>query len=184
MQDLSMQFSEIIVNSLNADSSLITILIEDSETKDKIIFEVIDNGRGMTKEFLEKLTDPFQSTRKVRKIGLGTAFFKEMCDQCEGEFKVESKVGKGSTVSTYVRKTNIDVPPMGDIPGMMMAMLTNTKDVNIDFTYKSDVGTFHLNTKEIQNILGDDVKITDPNILVWIKEYMSEGITKIKGGSL
>jgi signal transduction histidine kinase len=116
MQDLSMQFSEIIVNSLNADSSLITILIEDSEIKDKIIFKVIDNGRGMTKEFLEKLTDPFQSTRKVRKIGLGTAFFKEMCDQCEGEFKVESVVGEGSTVSTYVRKNNIDVPPMGDIP--------------------------------------------------------------------
>jgi hypothetical protein len=67
---------------------------------------------------------------------------------------------------------------------MMMAMLTNSKDVDIDFTYKTDIGTFHLNTKEIQNILGDDVKINDPTILVWIKEYMSEGIAKSKGGSL
>ena len=184
MQDLAMQFSEIIVNSLNADSSKVIISIEDSGIKDRIIFEVIDDGRGMSSEFLEKLTDPFQSTRKTRKIGLGTSFFKEMCDQCEGEFKVESEVNKGTRVYAYVRKSNIDVPPMGNIPDMMMAMLANSNDVNIDFTYKTDLDTFHFSTEEIQEILGDEIRINSPDILVWIRDYMSEGIERCKGGSL
>jgi len=184
MQDLAMQFSEIIVNSLNAESNLITIKIEDSDKKDKIIFEVKDNGRGMSKQFLEKLTDPFQSSRKIRKIGLGTAFFKEMCDLCEGEFKVESELGVGTKVFSYVKKTNIDVPPMGNIPDMMMAMLTNTKETDIEFTYKTDIDTFFFSTKEIKKILGKDVKITNPDILVWIRDYISDGITKCKGGRL
>ena len=62
---------------------------------------VEDNGYGMTREFLEKIFDPFtraenSMTNKIQGTGLGLAITKNIVDLMGGTIAVRSEPGKGS----------------------------------------------------------------------------------------
>ncbi|MBU8907542.1 sensor histidine kinase [Desertibacillus haloalkaliphilus] len=58
--------------------------------------EVTDNGSGITKEDLPKLFDPFFTT-DTKGTGLGLAVVQQLVLQNDGEVKVESNPGEGTT---------------------------------------------------------------------------------------
>lgn len=65
-------------------------------------FVVADSGIGMTKEFLEKLFEPFAreeafAPRDATGTGLGMPIVKNLVTQMGGHIEVESTLGKGST---------------------------------------------------------------------------------------
>jgi len=59
-----------------------------------------DNGCGMTREELERATEPFY-TKSINGIGLGLAIVKKLVDQNEGSFQLESEPGEGTTVNLW-----------------------------------------------------------------------------------
>ena len=48
--------------------------------EDRLVISFIDNGCGMSEEFVAKVTDPFATTRSTRKVGLGLPLLKELCE--------------------------------------------------------------------------------------------------------
>ncbi|GEM_PF-2371446 len=63
-------------------------------------FEVSDTGKGIKKEALSKIFEPFrQDEEGIAKggTGLGLAISKKISELLQGELKVESQIGKGST---------------------------------------------------------------------------------------
>ncbi|PKL89540.1 MAG: hypothetical protein CVV23_04820 [Ignavibacteriae bacterium HGW-Ignavibacteriae-2] len=67
-----------------------------------IYFEVKDTGRGISKEYLPKLYEPFTQeeqgyTRKFEGNGLGLSLVKKYCDIINAAITVESEQGKGTT---------------------------------------------------------------------------------------
>ena len=74
MKELSLNILDIAQNSIKAKATLVEILV--TENSEKLTFEITDNGCGMTEEFLKNVTDPFTTTRKTRKVGLGLPFLK------------------------------------------------------------------------------------------------------------
>ncbi|MDD5746822.1 MAG: ATP-binding protein [Candidatus Omnitrophica bacterium] len=64
---------------------------------DQVTVRVSDTGSGIEKSHLEKICEPFFST-KVRGIGLGLAIAKEIIENHNGTLTIESRVGKGTTV--------------------------------------------------------------------------------------
>ncbi|WP_165045671.1 PAS domain-containing hybrid sensor histidine kinase/response regulator [Adlercreutzia sp. ZJ138] len=69
-----------------------------------------DNGIGMSKEFLEKLFEPFSRAEdsrvsKVEGTGLGMAIARNIARRMNGDIAVESELGKGTTfVVTLILK--------------------------------------------------------------------------------
>ena len=66
-----------------------------------MLTSVIDNGIGMTPEYLEHIFEPFTReessvTNKIQGTGLGMSITKSLVDLMGGEIKVESEVGKGT----------------------------------------------------------------------------------------
>jgi two-component system nitrogen regulation sensor histidine kinase NtrY len=59
---------------------------------------VTDTGRGIRKKDMEMLFDPkFTTKREKRSLGVGLYLAKNFLEMMNGEIKVESKVGKGTT---------------------------------------------------------------------------------------
>ena len=71
MEEISLHVLDIVQNSLSADAALIHIEVDEQEQDDTLSVQITDDGRGMPPEFVEKVTDPFVTTRTTRKVGLG-----------------------------------------------------------------------------------------------------------------
>ena len=71
MNDLALHLLDIVQNSLSAGASLISIRLEEHVTENLLKMIVEDNGRGMTQEQVQKLSDPFFTSRTTRRVGLG-----------------------------------------------------------------------------------------------------------------
>ena len=177
MEDLAMHMMEIIMNSIKANSSLIKILISNLNKTNKIILEIIDDGYGMDKDLLERVTNPFTTSRTTRKVGLGVSFMKGLCETCDGTFEIESKVSIGTSLKATIRKDHIDVPPLGDIGELMMMCIQSDENIDYELTYIDDYKEFVFKSKTIkEELMG--VSLSEPDILLWIKEYINQEIRK------
>jgi CheY-like chemotaxis protein len=83
----------------------ITLRIKGIPTKsslyENISFEVEDNGRGMSKSYMEKIFTPFSREvlsgyEDVNGTGLGLAITRNLVDLMGGTINVDSKIGKGT----------------------------------------------------------------------------------------
>ena len=57
-----------------------------------------DSGAGIPPEHLEKVFEPFFTT-KARGTGLGLSITRQIVEQHHGTIRVESEVGRGTTVT-------------------------------------------------------------------------------------
>ena len=104
MKDLSLYLLDITMNSVRAGAKHIDIKL--SESDDHVLtMTVSDDGCGMTPEQVARLSDPFYTTRKTRKVGLGVPFLKMLAEMCGGACRVcrvaalaETPVHHGVTV--------------------------------------------------------------------------------------
>ena len=72
---------------------------------------VTDTGCGMTPEVLDHAFEPFFTTKPVGKgTGLGLSQIFGFAHQSAGEVGIESQVGKGTTVSIYLPRTEVAAP--------------------------------------------------------------------------
>lgn len=180
MKEISLNILDIAENSVKAKASNITISVfEDNE---KLSFTVLDDGVGMDKNFLEKVTNPFTTTRSTRPVGLGIPLLKMSAEQTGGSFKIESKYIKdypeshGTVTSATFYKTHIDFIPLGDIIETVVTLIQGNSDIDFIFTHKIGDKTISLDTKELRNFLGD-VPLNNIEVVLWIKEYLGEQYT-------
>ncbi len=93
-------FQNIIINSIDAISQsqndpMIKISLIMNEKEMEIIFT--DNGRGISKENLPKIFDPFFSTKTVgHGTGLGLAIVEGIIEKHSGQIIVNSTLGEGT----------------------------------------------------------------------------------------
>jgi signal transduction histidine kinase len=72
---------------------------------------VTDTGCGMTAEVQERAFEPFFTTKPIGKgTGLGLSQIFGFAHQSGGEVGIESKLGKGTTVSLYLPRTEAAAP--------------------------------------------------------------------------
>jgi two-component system, NtrC family, sensor histidine kinase HydH len=87
----------LIKNSLEAMDSGGEITLESGADRRHIWFSVQDTGAGIPPELLEKVFNPFFST-KEKGTGLGLAVIHKIITDHQGSVAVESEPGKGTTV--------------------------------------------------------------------------------------
>ena len=76
MKELAMHVYDLMENSTAANAKDIKLTIVDSLKNNDFHFTIEDNGKGMSPEFLAKVTDPYTTSRTTRKVGLGLPLIK------------------------------------------------------------------------------------------------------------
>jgi heavy metal sensor kinase len=84
-----------------------------AKQNDFIITEIKDTGIGISKEDLDKVFDRFYRADKSRSkeggFGLGLSICEEIVNLHGGRMEIESEIGRGATVSIYL-KNNTQIP--------------------------------------------------------------------------
>lgn len=174
MRELSLHILDIVQNSLEAGATHITIEIDEDLAEDRLTIRVMDNGRGMDAETLRRVTDPFFTTRKTRKVGLGLPLLKAAAEQCNGRLTIQSAPGQGTTVTAEFQHSHIDRAPLGDMPASLMTILLAEQPVEVRYVHRVNERQFVLDTRELREALGD-VPLTHPKVRQWLYEYLRQG---------
>lgn len=151
---------DIVQNSLEADSTLVSISID--EDLRMLRFIVADNGKGMSKEVQAKVLDPFYTDgikHTKRKVGLGIPFLVQSVDSAGGEFSLESSEGVGTTVRFSFDLDNVDTPPFGELSSTLVAIFGHPSSCEIVVkrtlsTTRGD-GEWEVRRSELLEALGD-----------------------------
>ncbi|HEX4761997.1 MAG TPA: ATP-binding protein, partial [Sphingomicrobium sp.] len=85
--------------------------VGDIRAGEYVQISVTDTGCGMPPEVKERAFEPFFTTKPVGKgTGLGLSQIFGFAHQSGGEVGIESEVGKGTTVSIYLPRTEVAAP--------------------------------------------------------------------------
>lgn len=187
MNDLSLHLLDIAQNSIRAEAKEISITFLESKANNRYEFCVSDNGKGMSEDMVQKVCDPFFTTRTTRKVGLGLPLLKQNAQMAGGDVEIRSELGKGTSTSVWYQKDNIDRPPVGKIANTLMLIITANPHLQIVYKHQTDEGDFEISTQEIQEALGDDIIMNQPPVMKYIDELISENLEDIgaenqKGG--
>ena len=177
MNELSLYILDLVQNSVTAGSKHITITVTFDTTADTLLIEIEDDGCGMSEELLSKVTSPFTTTRKTRKVGLGIPMIMQLCQMCEGRFDIKSKLGEGTKLTLLFQASHVDLPPMGSLPETMLSLVNGTPEgIEFKLVYTVDQNGFDFDTGEVRQMLGADVPLNTPEVLTWIRDYIQENI--------
>jgi len=178
MREISLHILDIVQNSIAAGANRIEIKAEADTKRDWLTVTVKDDGRGIPDDMLERITDPFVTTRTTRKVGLGLPMLKAAAEMCGGGLRIGSVEGKGTEVTAQFGLSHIDRMPYGDIVGTIVTIIAANPDRDFRYEHIVDDRVFVFDTSDIRREL-DDVPINALPVLNWIRGYLEEGIARV-----
>jgi anti-sigma regulatory factor (Ser/Thr protein kinase) len=179
MNDLSLHILDISENSIEAGAKNIEIIITEDTENDLLTLEINDDGKGIKEEMMEKITDPYITSRKTRNIGLGIPLFKEAAENSGGKFSIDSKEGAGTRVKAEFRYSHIDRKPLGNMPETLIAIILRAENTEIAYCHRKNRKDFVFRTKDLK----DDLKIkslNEPGLLKNLKETLNHKISELQ----
>lgn len=179
MREISLHILDIVQNSLAAQAANIAIIIDESYDKDEFCLKIEDDGCGMSEEKVKRALDPFYTTRKTRKVGLGLSMLQANAQGCNGDLSIFSKEGQGTVVKAIFQHSHIDRPPLGDMVSTMVALISGSPHVNFLYKHSCNDKKFIFQTKEMKDIL-QETPLSHPQVLVWIKDCLREKEKSLK----
>lgn len=178
MLELAMHILDIAENSVRAGAKLITIRILEDLEKDLYVMEIADDGRGMNAGDRQRALDPFYTTKKVRKVGLGLPMLQNAARNTGGAFRLDSAVGRGTTVTANFRRGHIDRQPLGNIASSLLGLILGNPGVDFLYHHRVDGRSYTLDTRELKKEL-EDVPLSHPEVTKFIRENINEGLKEI-----
>ncbi len=134
----------------------------------RLTIRVADNGRGMDAQTVQRVIDPFFTTRSTRNVGLGLPLLRAAAQRCNGDLTVTSQLGVGTTVLAEFQRDHIDRAPLGDMPSTLWGVLLSDRACDLRYVHEVDGRVFELDTRAMREILGD-VPLTHPDVRVWLQ---------------
>ncbi len=182
MRELALHILDLVQNSIEAGASRVLLVIIEDIGGDTLTIRVRDNGRGMDDATRRRVLDPFVTTRKTRRVGLGLPLIDMSTRQCGGYLRIDSQVGEGTEVEAVYRHSHLDRPPLGDLVATVKTLIV--ANPGLDFVYRHTVGgaVFEVATRELTSILGD-MPLTHPDVIAWLDEYLAANEANLYGGA-
>ncbi len=178
MKELSLNILDVAENSVKARATLTQVLL--SETAHTLTLTIADDGCGMDAETVERVIDPFYTTRTTRSVGLGLPLLKLEAEMTGGGVTVTSRHeaahpdDHGTTVTAVFHTDHIDCPPLGDIVATVTTLIQGHPDTDFLFRHEREgKEPVELDTRELRPVL-EDVPLDSYEVLQWIEGFLTE----------
>ncbi len=179
MKDIANHIFDILENSVRAGATKIEILMK--FTQGCFYCQITDNGAGIkVKEKEREVTDPFVTSRKERRVGLGLPLLKSTAEGTGGFLKIYNLEKRGCCLEFAINMIHIDAKPFGDLTRVILDALICWPET--DLILWLDNGNNQreeiFNSKELKKILeiGD---LKEKQIKDFIYQSLEEGFKKI-----
>ncbi|NMA55702.1 MAG: ATP-binding protein [Firmicutes bacterium] len=181
MEELALHILDLVQNSLAAGATLVEITIVEDSKANCLTISIADNGCGMKKEFVDRVLDPFTTTRTTRRVGLGLPLLFMTAGQCGGGLSIDSKPGQGTKITATFELDHWDLPPLGDMAGTVTTLLVGQVEMDLLYRHIVDGLEFRLDTRELRAQL-DPVPLTEPRVLTFLRAYIQGELANLHGG--
>ncbi len=182
MKEISLHILDILQNSVEAGAKEILLYIKEDNHNDKFRIIIRDNGRGMDEDLLKCVVDPFKTTRKTRRVGLGLSLFQMTARQCQGDLKVLSTPGKGTIVDVVMSYNHWDRPPLGNMPETIISFLMGSPSMNLKYVHRFDDRKMVFKTEEVKEMLESDEPFKTAKVAYMVKGFLEQELLKLYGG--
>ena len=179
MRDLSLHILDIAENSVEAGARRIGIRIVENHRRDRLTLEIVDDGRGMDRTLRERARDPFFTTKKERRIGLGLPMLVQAARAAGGTFSLSSRPGRKTKVRAMFQMSHIDRQPLGDISQTLAVLIAGHPDIDVHYVHKVDGWAYVFDTKDLRVQLGA-VSLATPHATTLITKDIHDGLTRIR----
>ncbi len=179
MNELSLHILDIVQNSIRANASLVQIIVNEQKASNIYTVTIIDNGHGMNAQTLSNVSDPFYTSRKTRKVGMGVSLYKMACELTEGSFTIESEENVGTKVIAAFTNDHIDRAPLGEIEETLCILVLNDKDIDVLYKHTIDTSEYVFDTREVKQVL-EGIPLNNYEVIMWIKNNIKDGINTLE----
>jgi len=179
VEDLSLHILDIVENSIRAKAKRVEIRIVEELGKDLLLIEIKDDGQGMDKETVKKATDPFFTTKNIRRVGLGLSLLAQATREAEGNFTIDSIPGQGTKITATFKYSHIDRKPLGNMEETMMTLIAGNPEIDFLYQHQKDNLDYLLDTVKIKAKLGN-IPINTPEVIKYIQKELWQGLRKMR----
>lgn len=179
MRELSLHLLDIAENSIAAQARTVEIAIREDNRMDRLHLSVRDDGKGMDKEMVAQVTDPFVTTRTTRKVGLGIPLLKAAAEACDGYLEIQSVPGIGTRLDVEFQKSHIDRMPLGDITSTMLHLVIANPQLHVIFRYQADDSEYVFDDAAVKRELAD-VPLSDPLVITYLRDEIEAGLQALQ----
>jgi len=175
MKNIADHIFDILENSVAAGATEVEIILD---FHNKHFFcKIIDNGKGIKSD---KVTDPFITSRKERKVGLGLPFLKRTAESTDGFLKISNLKKGGSCLEFKIDLAHIDAKPFGDLPNVFIDALISWPGVDLKVLLNKgdDKKKEIFNSKKIRKII-DYSDLQQKEIRDFIYQSINEGLKEV-----
>jgi signal transduction histidine kinase len=110
---LKVALAHLLRNAIEATQPRGTILVQTRQEQQFAVLMIQDTGKGMSADVVDKVFVPFYTT-KIGGTGLGMVFVRQIVDEHRGVINLDSKVGRGTTVTIRLPLRFVEAPGVSE----------------------------------------------------------------------
>lgn len=181
MKELSLHILDVAENGIAAGADQIRIAVVEQRQANRLQIRIEDNGSGISMEQVDRVVDPFYTSRTTRRVGMGLSLLDAAARQCGGDMRIQSEPGKGTQVDAQFVYDHIDRAPLGDMAATMTSLILGRPAVDFQYRHRVDGSELALDTREIRQAF-EGLPVTDPRVFRYIMQTLRSGEERLRRG--
>lgn len=147
MRDLSLHILDLMENSVRAGATVVAVCIDQQPAQDLLRIRIEDNGPGLPVT-TEQAMDPFFTTKKGKRVGLGLSLFRAAAERAGGMMRLDRSALGGLLVDGTMQVRHIDRNPLGDLAATFSSAVCMNPDVDLRLSLIAGAASWAVSTSD------------------------------------